>query len=73
MSIGEKERDAPGMLNLATFDPARGEVRLVPVVGPEIIVTVSELAIRVLVTREVVLEVRRRVLRGIPAESDSRL
>jgi hypothetical protein len=73
MSIDEAGRGDPGMLNEATFDASRREVQLAPVVGPRIVVSVSELAIRVLVSREVAVEVRRKVLRGWPAESDSRL
>ena len=72
MSIDEAGRGDPGMLNEATFDPSHGEVHLVPVVGPRITVSVSELVIRVLVSREVAFEVRRRILRGWPAERDSR-
>jgi hypothetical protein len=73
MSIDEAGRGDPGMLNEATFDAARGEVHLVPVVGPRITVSVSELTIRVLVSQEVALEVRRRVLKGWPAERDAPL
>jgi hypothetical protein len=73
MTIDEAGRGDPGMLNEATFDASRGEVYLLPVVGPRVMVSVSELAIRVIVSREVTVEVRRRVLRGWPAESDSRL
>lgn len=72
MSIENTGRGDPGMLNEATFDASRGEVHLVPVVGPRIVVSVSKLDIRVLVTQEVAAEARRKVLRGWPAESDSR-
>jgi hypothetical protein len=71
MSIDAAGRGDPGMLNKATFDPSRGEIHLVPVVGPRIAVSVFELTIRVLVSQEVALEVHRRVLRVWLAERDS--
>jgi hypothetical protein len=73
ISIDEPGRGDPGMLNEATFDPSGGEVHLAPVVGPRIVVSVSKLAIRVIVSEDVTVEVRRKVLRGWPAESDSPL
>jgi hypothetical protein len=73
MSIDERGRGEPGMLNKATVDASRGEIQLVPVTGPQMVIPVSELAIRVLVSQETAVEVRRKVLRGWPAESDSPL
>lgn len=71
ISIDEAGRGDPGMLNEAIYDSSRDEIQLVPAVGPRIAVAVKEVAIKVLVTPRVTLEVRRRVLRGWPAESDS--
>jgi hypothetical protein len=73
MSITEAGRGEPGMFNEATFDPSRGEVHLVPVVGPRIVVSVFELAIRVMVSQRVAVQVCRRVFRAWPAERDSPL
>ena len=73
MSVDEAGREDPGMLDEVTFDATRREVRLAAVVGPGIVVLVTDLNLRVIVTQEVVVEVCRKVLRGWPAESDSPL
>ena len=73
ISIDEDGRGDPGMLNELTFDASRCEVRLATVVGPSIVVPVSDdVCLRVIVTSEVAVEVRRKVFRGWPAESDPR-
>ena len=73
MWVDEAGRGDPGMLDELTFDATRREVRLAAVVGPGIAVPVRDLSLRVIVTQEVVVEVRRQVLRGWPVESDSPL
>jgi hypothetical protein len=73
ISIDEAGRGDPGMLNEVTFDATRPEVRVAAVVGPSIVVPVTALSLRVMVTQEVARKVGRKVLRGWPAESDSPL
>ncbi len=73
MSVDDAGRGDPGMLNEVTFAASRRQVGIDAVVGPSIVVPVSDLMLRVLVTQQVVLETRRKVLRGWPAETDSAL
>ncbi len=73
LSIDDAGRGDPGMLNEVTFDASRHQVRIDAVVGPSIVVPVSDLILRVLVTQQVALETRRKVLGGWQAEADSAL